>query len=457
MLKFFLWFGYLHKRKIVLLSIAAVVLSTALLIVVSSLFTAFINAFERAAVQAIGDVIVTPPFRFGKYPSFIERLEQTGAVEAATATLSTQGLLHLGKGRVRAVMVWGIEAEKRSSVTGLKKSLRRQGLLPGEPVFDVPGSGETVGGFVGIGVVAEPDENTDEYDFDAVEKTMIGQKVVLITGTETAEGSAGLSSSDDAGGGEARFRRRNIRFVVSDIVFTGVYPLDKDFVYLPIEELQRTLYPDEARPIADQVHIKLASDVPVETALAQIRGVWEVFASEELGWKSYLIKYADIETAGQMQSRYVAELMKQMGVLLLIFGVVSIGVVLLVFCIFYMIVRLKQKDVAILKSCGAASGSVVLVFVGFGTCVGLVGAGLGTLVGYIVTRNVNTIEEWIRIVFGLKLWKSSVYMFSDIPSEVNWDWALIIVLSAVAAVVVGALIPAIVAARTVPADVLRYE
>jgi ABC-type lipoprotein release transport system permease subunit len=249
MLKFFLWFRYLHKRKIVLLSIAAVVLSTALLIVVSSLFTAFISAFERAAVQAIGDVIVTPPFKFGKYPSFIERLEQMEAVEAATATLSAQGLLHLGKGRVRAVMVWGIEAGRRSSVTDLKKSLRRQSRLPGKPSFDVPGSGESVGGFVGIGVVAEPDEKTDEYDFDAVEKTMIGQKVVLITGTETAEGSAGLSSSDDAGGGEPRFRRRNIPFVVSDIVFTGVYPLDKDFVYLPIEELQRTLYPDEARPI----------------------------------------------------------------------------------------------------------------------------------------------------------------------------------------------------------------
>ncbi|MHC4346825.1 MAG: ABC transporter permease, partial [Planctomycetota bacterium] len=434
---------------------------TALLIVVSSLFTAFINAFERAAVQAIGDVIVTPPFKFGKYPSFIERLEQTGAVEAATATLSTQGLLHLGKGRVRAVMVWGIEAGKRSSVTRLKKSLRRQSRLPGEPAFDVPGFPESVGGFVGIGVVAEPDEKTDEYDFDAVEKGTIGQKVVLVTGTEigtkSSEDPAGNSPSGGGSDSGTGFRRKNIPFAISDIVFTGVYPLDKDLVYLPIDELQKRLYPDEARPIADQVHIKVASGVPVETALAQIRGVWEVFASEELGWKSYFIKYADIETAGQMQSRYVGELIKQMGVLLLIFGVVSFGIVLLVFCIFYMIARLKQKDVAILKSCGAASGSVVLVFVGFGTCVGLVGAGLGTLVGYIVTKNVNTIEEWIRIVFGLKLWKSSVYMFSDIPSEVNWDSALIIVLSAVAAVVVGALIPAIVAARTVPADVLRYE
>ena len=40
-----------------------------------------------------------------------------------------------------------------------------------------------------------------------------------------------------------------------------------------------------------------------------------------------------------MQSRYVAEFRKQMGVLLLIFGVVSLSAVLLVFCIFYMIVE----------------------------------------------------------------------------------------------------------------------
>jgi len=460
MLKFLLWFRYLHKRKIVLLGIAAVALSTALLIVVSSLFTGFIKAFELAAVQAIGDVIVAPPFRFAKYPLFIERLERTGAVEAATATLSGQGLVHMGKGRVRAVKVWGIEPAKQSKVTGLKKSLCRQGRLPGEPSFEMPGSAEATGGFVGIGVVAEPDEKTDEYDFEGVEKAIIGQKVVLITGTETetipGAGPAGSSSADSTGA-STRFRRRNIPFFVSDIVFTGVYPLDKDFVYLPIEELQKTLYPDEASPTADQVHIKLSRGVPIEVALAEIRGVWETFASEQLGWRSYLIKYTDIETAGQLQSRYVAELFKQMGILLLIFGVVSFGVVLLVFCIFYMMARLKQKDVAILKSFGAASRSVVFVFFGFGACIGLVGSGLGTVIGYVVTRNVNAIEEWIRIIFGLKLWKSSVYMFSHIPSVVNWHSVLIIACSASAAVVIGALIPAIVAARTVPVNVLRYE
>jgi len=98
MLKLFLWLRYLRKKRIVFLSIAAVALSTALLIVVASLFTGFINAFEQAAVDTIGDAVLAAPIRFAKYPLLVERLEQMSAVKAATAILSAPGLLHLPKG-----------------------------------------------------------------------------------------------------------------------------------------------------------------------------------------------------------------------------------------------------------------------------------------------------------------------------------------------------------------------
>ena len=94
---------------------------------------------------------------------------------------------------------------------------------------------------------------------------------------------------------------------------------------------------------------------------------------------------------------------------------------------------------------------------GLGACVGTVGSGIGAILGYIITKNINTIEDWIRIIFGLKLWKSSVYLFSKIPNEVNWDWALRIVMMAIIAAAIGTLIPAIVAARTKPVNILRYE
>jgi len=455
MLKLFLWLRYLRKKKIVFLSIAAVALSVALLIVVSSLFTGFINVFEQSAVETIGDVVLAPPIRFAKYRVLIERLEQTSAVSAATATLSAQGLLYLGQGNVRRVSVWGIEPGPREEVTGFKRSLLKQKESPespGEPPsFKVSGFPEGIGGFVGVGVVAAPDEKTDEYDFDAVEK-MVGRQVVLITGTVIEN-----SKQEGTGGAGGRLKKKTVPFRIADIVFTGVYYVDKTFIYLPIEEVQKTLYPNEDGQIADQIQIKLAGDVEADLAKAQIRGVWKVFAAEELGWGPYLIRETSVKTAKQMQSQYVAELRKQMGVLLLIFGVVSFSVVVLVFCIFYMIVSIKRRDIAIIKSCGTTSSSVALIFVGFGACVGIIGSLTGAVLGYAVTKNINTIEEWIRIIFGLKLWKSSVYMFSKIPSEVNWASALPIVLFAVVAAAVGALIPAIVAAMTKPVEILRYE
>ncbi|MFA5251825.1 MAG: FtsX-like permease family protein [Phycisphaerae bacterium] len=438
MLKLFLWLRYLRKKKIVLLSVAAVALSAALLIVVASLFGGFIEAFERSAVEAMGDVVLDPPIKFSKYEELIRRLEQKSTVESAAATLSAEGLLHLGKGDVRGVGIWG--------VSNLDTRFSKLERISGNE-HPISKDEQSVCGFVGIGVVAKPDAQTDEYDFDAAKK-VIGQEAVLTTG-------AVVKAQDDSEG--VTVRRKTIRFTITDVVFTGVYYLDKGLVYLPIEEVQRVLYPNASEGVAGQIQIKLKSEAETDAAIAQIRGVWEDFAAEQLGWEPQLIKGTAIVTARQMQSRHVAEFRKQMRVLLLIFGVISLSVVLLIFCIFYMIIETRQKDIAIIKSCGATNGTVALIFVGFGICVGLVGSGMGMILGNIVIKNINTIEEWIRIIFGLKLWKSSVYMFSKIPNEVDWDWALLISLLAVIAAAVGALIPAIVAMRTKPVDVLRYE
>jgi len=181
-----------------------------------------------------------------------------------------------------------------------------------------------------------------------------------------------------------------IKFTIADVVETGVHQFDKSCVYLPIEELCKYLYPEEELPVASQIQIKLSKDSDADGAVAVIRGVWQSFVEDELGGDLYLMN-ADIMTAKQIQRPMVAAYRKQMGILLLIFGVVSLGVVMLIFCIFYMIVRLKQKDIAIIKSCGAAGSSVAWIFVGFGACVGMIGSVFGVLLGYIITKNINSI------------------------------------------------------------------
>jgi lipoprotein-releasing system permease protein len=429
MLKLFLWLRYLRKKKIVFLSIAAVAVSVSLLIVVASLFSGFIHAFESAAVE------------------LIESLEQRSQVEGATAATWGYGLLLVDKGNVRAVEIMGIQPEQRAKVTDFGQYLLSSKNSTAAESRKIADSSEGVHGYVGIGVLTEPDEKTDEYSAEEALKRL-GDSVILTTGTTSAT-SEGSSVTD--------FKRKVLRFTISDIVETGFYQFDNGTVYLPIEQLSEVLYPNQKLPVAQQIQIKLAKGADTEESLAAIRGVWENFVRDYYNSNQDLLFRTTIETSLEKQSLIIAAYEQQMNVLLVIFGVVSFGVVILIFCIFSLIVRLKQKDIAVIKSCGTTSASVVWIFVGFGACVGTVGSAIGVVFGYIITRNINSIEEWIRIIFGLKLWKSSVYLFTKIPNRVDWPMAWQVVLFAIVAAAVGAVIPAIIAARTKPVEILRYE
>ena len=164
-----------------------------------------------------------------------------------------------------------------------------------------------------------------------------------------------------------------------------------------------------------------------------------------------------VRTMEENLGSYFGELHKQMAVLLLIFGVICSAVILLIFCIFYMIVETKKKDIDIMKSCGAGNWDAAWIFLGFSLCVGLIGSAAGVIVGCVITHNINTIEDWIRIVLGLKLWRSSSYLLNEIPNRVDWPGVWPIVLTAVVGSALGALIPAVIAARTKPVEILRYE
>jgi len=278
-------------------------------------------------------------------------------------------------------------------------------------------------------------EETDEYDLSEV-RQLIGKQVLLTT-----------VAADE--------KRKVVKLRISDIALTQTYFGDRT-LYLPLEKLNKIIYGDQARHIWG-TKIKLSVGVDAGLTKPVVRGLWERFAAEQLGPDTDAAGKMWIRTAQENRSEWYAELHKQMGVVMLIFGVICSISVLLIFCIFYMMVETRLKDIAIIKSCGATSSAVAFIFTGFGACVGIIGSGLGIILGIIVTKNVNTIEGWVRVVFGLKLWQASSYMLNTIPNWVNWSGVWPIVIAAILGCCLGALIPAIVAARTKPVDILRYE
>ncbi|MBU1261036.1 MAG: FtsX-like permease family protein, partial [Planctomycetes bacterium] len=111
----------------------------------------------------------------------------------------------------------------------------------------------------------------------------------------------------------------------------------------------------------------------------------------------------------------------------------------------------------IIKSIGGSASDITSIFLLFGSLVGFVGALAGVFVGFVITSNINVVEQFVSRLFGLKLWSSSVYMFTKIPNHFDWFWAISLFIAAVAASVLGAFLPSIIAARTSPVKILRYE
>jgi len=104
----FLCGRYLRRKRIMLLSVAAVMLCCAMLITVASLFTGFIHAVESSAGDYLGDVILSAPqgFRIEGFPELLKQIEQVPSVQTATPVLKGTGLLLTGRGRCGLRRFW---------------------------------------------------------------------------------------------------------------------------------------------------------------------------------------------------------------------------------------------------------------------------------------------------------------------------------------------------------------
>ena len=74
-----------------------------------------------------------------------------------------------------------------------------------------------------------------------------------------------------------------------------------------------------------------------------------------------------------------------------------------------------------------------------------------------IVTNINFLHQKLADVLGIQIWNPEVYLFDKIPNEMNYRDVAIIAAVMVVASVLGALIPAIIAAMKKPVDALRWE
>jgi lipoprotein-releasing system permease protein len=122
-----------------------------------------------------------------------------------------------------------------------------------------------------------------------------------------------------------------------------------------------------------------------------------------------------------------------------------------------MVVTDKQSDIAILRTLGASPRSIMGIFMVQGATIGMIGTILGIVGGIALALNLEKIVAGIEELFNVTFLDPNVYYISKLPSDLQWSDVGTISISAFVITLVATLYPAWRAARTQPAEALRYE
>ncbi len=230
------------------------------------------------------------------------------------------------------------------------------------------------------------------------------------------------------------------RFRVTGIFDVGMYEYDRGVALVRLEDAARLFQLDNGIT-GLRLKLKDLFKAPgVSRELADQLGVG-------LRVEDWTRQHANFFRAVQTEKRVMFV------ILTLIVAVAAFNIV----STLVMVVTDKRADIAILRTLGATPGVILRVFMIQGALIGMLGTALGVIGGVALALNVETIVPAIESAFGMQFMPADVYYISDLPSKLNWADVWQIGTVAFLLSFLATLYPSWRAARTQPAEALRYE
>jgi len=408
----FIGLRYLRAKRrngfisfISLVSVLGIALGVAALIIVLSVMNGFQKEIRGRILGAAAHIEVSDyQGRVTGWQPLSQFLLKQPRVLDAAPYVSAQGLLSVS-GTVRGAMVRGVDPAYENRVDEISRHMvfgQLSALRPG-----------------GFGIVLG-DELARQLG------VALGDKVTLIT----PEGNIT----------PAGMLPRLKQFTVVGVFKMNMYELDSSFAMVDLRDAQ--------------VLFRLGDDVSgVRLKLDDVMAAPEVKAQLQ----TVLRPDATVTDWTDMNANYfrAVQIEKRMMtiILTLIVAVAAFNLVSML----VMVVTDKQADIAILRTLGAAPASVMSIFVIQGAVAGVLGTCSGVLGGVLVAWNLDPIVSVIEHITGSKILSPEVYMIDYLPSDVQWNDVSMITMVALGLALLATIYPSWRAARTQPAEALRYE
>ena len=224
---------------------------------------------------------------------------------------------------------------------------------------------------------------------------------------------------------------RSINLEVKGIFNSGMSEYDTSFAFISLKNAQRISALDNEISI---IEVHLTDLKATESVKKKIE---EKFADKDLiirDWK-------------EINKSFWVVLSTERTVMFLILSLIIIVAAFNVITSLFILVKNKSKEIALLKTIGTDSNSILRIFLLVGSTIGIGGTIIGAILGSIITINLENIRLTLNSLFNLNLFPSEFYYIDQIPTSIDFNEVLFIVLFSIFISILATIYPAYSASK----------
>ena len=229
------------------------------------------------------------------------------------------------------------------------------------------------------------------------------------------------------------------KFTISSVFSTGLAEFDQNVVFIPFENAN-SLFELSDEDLDLEIFLKKPDKVQLIKEKVQ-----------SLFNDHYVYSWADLNKS------FFGALKVERNVMFIILTLIIIVAAFNIISGLTILVKNKTKEIAILRTLGVSKTSVAKIFFLVGFTIGFFATITGVTIGILFSYYIEEIRVLITTIFNIRLFPEEIYFLSQMPSEINLGYIIIISFFSLLNTFLATIFPSLSAARLDPVKALKYE
>ena len=229
-------------------------------------------------------------------------------------------------------------------------------------------------------------------------------------------------------------------FKIGGFFDIGMYEYDNNFIFIPWKKAELFF---STKNIAHGIEIFLKDEKFTSSVSSNIKN--------KLGNELLVIDWK------KRNSAFMSALAVEKNVMFIILSLIILVAAFNIISSMIMLVQTKKSDIALMRTMGASKYVIIRIFVLTGSIIGLLGTFAGTILGVVISSNIESIRHFLTNIFGSELFSAEIYFLSKLPSDIYINEVIMVICVSIFLTLFASVFPAWKASRISPAEALRYE